>query len=420
MKSEIVSVGTELLLGNIINTNSAFLSSELAKLGINVYYHETVGDNRPRIMDTIGRALERSDLVITTGGLGPTSDDITKETIAEVTERQLVADETELEKIHSFFKSINREMTPNNIKQAYVPQGSIVVGNENGTAPGIILELDKGTIIMLPGPPAEMKPMFTEKIVPYLRSKSPGALVSVTLKFFGIGESALEHSLADLILNQSDPSIAPYAGKGEVRVRLTSRSAKGNGIPQSITNMIEIIESRIGQYIYSYHDQTIQQVTAKLLMESGKTLAVAESCTGGRISALLTSVPGISKSYKGAVVSYSNDMKEKLLGVKKQTLVNTGAVSGPTALQMAAGVRMACGSDIGLAVTGIAGPDGGSGEKPVGLVYIALSAEGYSEVWEHTFRGNREKISIYAAKNALNHLRLYITGQIESIDKTMY
>jgi len=417
MKSEVISVGTELLLGNIVNTNTAFLSNELAKLGIDVYYHVTVGDNRKRLGHVIKEAMERSDLIITTGGLGPTSDDLTKETIAEAAGRALLPDPLELQKLENYFKKSGRIMTPNNIKQAYLPEGSFVVPNDNGTAPGAILELEGVTIIMLPGPPNEMKPMFLNRIVPYLREKSNQALVSATLRFFGIGESSLEHALADLIESQTDPTIAPYAGEGEVRVRLTSRSNNSEDVPISIKDMIGRIEERLGQYIYSYNDRPLQEVTAKLLMESGKTLAVAESCSGGRLSALLTSVPGISKAYKGAVVSYSNDLKVGLLGVKTKTLAEEGAVSRDTALQMAEGVRRVCGADIGLAVTGIAGPDGGSDKKPVGLVYTAISANGYNEAKELRFSGNREKISTYASKNALNLLRLFLLQDIASIDK---
>lgn len=420
MKSEIISVGTELLLGNIVNTNCAFLSGELAKLGIDVYFHVTVGDNRRRLMEAVGEAMERSGLIITTGGLGPTSDDITKETIAEVTGRKLIPDEAELAKLKAIFARTNREMTPNNIKQAYVPEGSLVVGNDNGTAPGIILELNDTIIIMLPGPPIEMKPMFNEKIVPYLKEKSSTSLVSVTLKFFGIGESALEHQLSDMIESQSDPTIAPYAGDGEVSVRITSRAKSGEKVPGSIVRVTDEIEKGLGEYIYSYHNRSLQQVTAMLLMETGKTLAVAESCTGGKLSALITSVPGVSKSYMGGIVSYSNEVKQSLLGVSRETLTKTGAVSSETALQMADGVRRVCGADIGLSVTGIAGPEGGSDQKPVGLVHMALSAEDGTLTWERKFSGNRDKVQTFAAKNALNHLRLYLLNTVTSIDKSRY
>ncbi|MGI6698044.1 MAG: competence/damage-inducible protein A [Clostridiales bacterium] len=417
MKSEIISVGTELLLGNIINTNTAYLSEELAKLGIDVYFHVTVGDNRERLTDTLRTAMGRSDLVITTGGLGPTTDDITKETIAEVAGRKLVLHRDEFKKLEAFFNRSGRKMTPNNIKQAYLPEGCLVVANDNGTAPGAIVELNGTTIIMLPGPPIEMKPMFQEKIVPYLRERSKQALVSVNLRFFGIGESALEHALYDLIKGQTEPTIATYAGEGEVKVRLTARSDAGGEVPPSITDMIGKIKERLGRYIYSYNDRPLQQVTAELLLKSGKTLAVAESCTAGKLSALITSVPGISKAYMGAVVSYNNQMKQKFLGVCEQTLENSGAVSEEAALQMAEGVRRACDADIGLSVTGIAGPDGGTDQKPVGLVYIALSSEDHTEIRELKFNGNREKIRTYAAKNALNLLRLYLVGDIASIDK---
>lgn len=411
MKSEIISIGTELLLGNIVNTNSAFLSSELAGLGIDVYHHLTVGDNADRLESLIRDAIGRCDIIITTGGLGPTSDDITKETIAKAAGKKLVTDEVELEKLKGFFKKRNRRMTPNNIKQAYIPEGSIAVPNDNGTAPGIIMELEDTTIIMLPGPPGEMKPMFRKEIVPYLRKKSKQSLVSVNLKFFGIGESALEHELYDLVLNQTEPTIATYAGEGEVRVRLTSRAKNEGKLPPSMTELIEVIEERLGQYIYCRGDDTIQQVTGKMLINGGKTLSIAESCTGGRVSSLITSVPGISKVYRGTIVSYNNQIKEKLLGISEKTLKEYGAVSIHTALEMAKGVKRVCNADIGLSVTGIAGPDGGTNDKPVGLVFMALAADDFIKCWQHRFGGNREKISTYAAKNAINHLRLYLLGQ---------
>ena len=248
-------------------------------------------------------------------------------------------------------------MTPNNIKQAYVPEGSLVVGNDNGTAPGIILELNDTIIIMLPGPPIEMKPMFNEKIVPYLKEKSSTSLVSVTLKFFGIGESALEHQLSDMIESQSDPTIAPYAGDGEVSVRITSRAKSGEKVPGSIVRVTDEIEKRLGEYIYSYHNRSLQQVTAMLLMETGKTLAVARSCTGGKLSAS-NNLGARRFQVLWGIVSYSNEVKQSLLGVSRETLTKTGAVSSETALQMADGVRRVCGADIGLSVTGIAGPEG--------------------------------------------------------------
>jgi len=411
MKAEIITIGTEILLGNIVNTNSAFLSSQLAGLGIDVYYHVTVGDNPARLEEAVRNAFKRSDLIITTGGLGPTSDDITKEIITEAAGKRLVPDEAELKKLKNYFKKRNRKMTPNNIKQAYIPEGGRAVPNDNGTAPGIILELESKAIIMLPGPPAEMKPMFLNGIVPYLGKKSEQALVSVNMNFFGIGESTLEHELYDLIKNQSDPTIATYAGEGEVRVRLTGRVEKNGEIPDSIKEVKQVIEKRLEKYIYSCGSQTLQQVTGKALMDKGKTLSVAESCTGGRISSIITSVPGISSVFKGTIVSYSNDIKEGLLYVSQNTLREKGAVSRDTAREMAAGVKRVCRSDIGLAVTGIAGPDGGSEEKPVGLVYTALAADDCLMCWETRFAGNREKISTYAAKNAINHLRLYLLGQ---------
>jgi nicotinamide-nucleotide amidase len=419
MKSEIISIGTELLLGNTVNTNATFLSEELAKLGIDVYYHTVVGDNHSRLKETLLRAMHRSDLIIMTGGLGPTSDDITKEVAAEAAGRKLLLSQTELDRIRSYFGKTGRIMTDNNIKQAYVPEGATAVVNHNGTAPGIIMETKNTTIIMLPGPPSEMKAMFKNDIIPYLKRKSDTTLFSKTIKFFGIGESSLEDALKDLIDNQTDPTIAPYAGEGEVKLRITTRT---NGKQQSdaMAAIIDTIEKRVGKYIYAYDEQSLEQVVAQRLLESGLTVAVAESCTGGRISSLLTSVPGISKAFLGGVISYSNDVKKQILNVSQKTLEKYGAVSSQTALEMASGVKRACEADIGLSTTGIAGPTGDTPDKPVGLVYIALDCNEGQFVWERRFRGNREKIQSYTAKNALNYLRLYLIQKASGIDNISF
>lgn len=420
MKSEIITIGTELLLGNIINTNAAFLSEQLAELGIDVFYHTTVGDNYRRLKEAIQLSLERSDLVITTGGLGPTSDDITKDVVCDVTKRKPVLDRQVLEKINCFFKSIGRKMSPNNVKQAYIPEGGITVNNSNGTAPGIILETGKKIIIMLPGPPSELKPMFTEKIKPFLRKKSELKISSQTIKLIGIGESTVEHILKDIIENQTDPTIATYAGEGEVKIRLTTKSSTDIFQEESFKKIMSEIRKRLGEFIYSYQDLPLELVTARYLMASPCTLSVAESCTGGKISSLITSIPGISKSFKGSIISYSNEIKERVLRVKRETLENFGAVSRETAIQMARGVMEVCESDIGLAVTGIAGPTGGTAAKPVGLVFVSLCTEDSINCWEHRFYGDRKKIQTYAAKNALNHLRLFLVQNITGLDKIRF
>jgi nicotinamide-nucleotide amidase len=415
MKSEIISVGTELLLGNTVNTNATFLSEELAKLGVDVYYHTVVGDNHIRLKDVITQAMGRSDLIIMTGGLGPTSDDITKEVAAEAAGKKLLLDQTELDRIRRYFAKTGRGMTDNNIRQAYVPEGAMAVVNHNGTAPGIIMETDRATVIMLPGPPSELKAMFMNDIVPYLKNKSKTILYSKTIKFFGIGESALEDALKDLIDNQSDPTIAPYAGEGEVKLRITTRTSD-NQQSSAISAIVDIIKDRVGKYIYAYDEQSLEQVTAQNLLDSGLTVAVAESCTGGRISSMLTSVPGISKAFMGSVICYSNEVKKSVLGVSDVTLDRHGAVSSQTAIEMASGVRRVCNADIGLSTTGIAGPTGNTPLKPVGLVYIAIDCAQGSFVWERHFSGNREKVQNYAAKNALNYLRLYLVQGTFSID----
>ncbi len=414
MTSEIISIGTELLLGNTINTNTAFLSEQLAALGIDVYYHTTVGDNPKRLQDTLYQAVKRSELIITTGGLGPTADDITKEVICEAAGKRLVLHKPSLDRIDAFFKRIGKSMSPNNIKQAYIPEDGMAVYNHTGTAPGIIMELDNCTIIMLPGPPSEMETMFLKEIKPYLQEKSPYTIISRTIKFFGIGESALESKLRDIIDRQSDPTIATYAGEGEVKVRITTKTVSGQAKLSGLEQVTGVINDRVGEYIYAYDDLSLEHITAELLISSPYTLSLAESCTGGRVSSMLTSVPGVSKSFKGTIVSYSNDIKTNLLGVKKETLETYGAVSRETAIEMAEGARKMCNAHIGLSITGIAGPDGRTPDKPVGLVYIALCTAEGCECFEHRFAGDRTKIQIYAAKHAINYLRKFLVKHIRS------
>lgn len=410
MKAEILAVGTELLMGQIVNTNAQYLSSKLPDVGISVYYHSVVGDNPERLRESLELALKRCDVVITTGGLGPTQDDLTKETISEVCGRKLVLHQESLDAIKAFFKKIGREMTQNNEKQAYMPENCIILKNNNGTAPGCIIEQGEKVVVMLPGPPSEMKPMFDDFVFPYFRDRSSYTIESKFLRVFGIGESAMETKILDLIEGQTNPTIATYAKEGEVTIRVSARVEQGQDAEMLLRPVIEEIRKRTGDCLYSEEDHTLDQVAAELLSRHKLTLATAESCTGGLISQMLTNIPGISSVFMGGAVTYSNDAKEEYLGVKRETLLQHGAVSSQTAGEMAWGVRNRLNTDIGVAVTGIAGPDGGTPEKPVGLVYIGLSSEKGTFTKELRLLGNRKRIRTITALHVFDMIRRHVSG----------
>ncbi|WP_027627991.1 competence/damage-inducible protein A [Ruminiclostridium cellobioparum] len=418
MKAEILAVGTELLMGQIVNTNAQYLSSKLPDVGISVYYHSVVGDNPERLRESLELALKRCDVVITTGGLGPTQDDLTKETISEVCGRRLVLHQESLDAIKAFFKKIGREMTHNNEKQAYMPENCTILENNSGTAPGCIIEQGEKVIVMLPGPPSEMKPMFDDSVFPYFRERSSYTIESKFLRVFGIGESAMETKILDLIEGQTNPTIATYAKEGEVTIRVSARVEQGKDAEKLLGPVIEEIRKRTGDSLYSEEDRTLDQVAAELLFRHKLTLATAESCTGGLISQMLTNIPGISSVFMGGAVTYSNDAKEECLGVRRDTLLQYGAVSRQTAEEMAAGVRSRLKTDIGVAVTGIAGPDGGTPEKPVGLVYIGLSSEKGTVTKELRLLGNRKRIRTITALHVFDMIRRHVSGlEIDTGDK---
>ncbi|WP_432664995.1 competence/damage-inducible protein A [Wukongibacter baidiensis] len=405
MNCTILTVGTELLMGQIINTNTAFLSKELNDLGINVLYHLTVGDNPNRLEKMLEIALEVSDLVVTTGGLGPTQDDLTKETIAKSLGKELVLHEPTLEKIESFFSKLNKEMSVNNRKQALIPDGSIVLDNDNGTAPGFIAEADGKIVISLPGPPREMKGLFFDSVKPYLQSKSELKIESKILKFVGIGESSLETALEDIITDQTNPTIATYAGGGEISLRITASGKSHEEIDGLINPMIKEVESRLKKYIYSYDDESLEKVVADMLMDKSLTISLAESCTGGLLASKFTSISGISKTLDRGIVTYSNNAKVQELGIDENIIKNHGAVSEETAEAMAQGVRSIAGTNIGVSITGIAGPTGGTPEKPVGLVYIGIATDGDTVIKKLNLAGDRNKIRNYTTIYALNLIR---------------
>ena len=373
MKTAILSVGTEILFGQIVNTNTVYLSQQMNMLGFDVMYHYTVGDNPKRVEEMIDLAFQDCDLILTTGGLGPTQDDLTKEVACKALDDTLVMMDDVLEEITKYFKTLGREMTENNKKQAIMPSRATVFHNDAGTAPGFALEKGGKYIICMPGPPREMKRMFQKSVVPFLQSMIDGALYYRQIRFFGIGESMLETQLLDLIDNQTDPTLATYAKEGECSLRIASKRATEEEAEHAVDEMLEKVKERVGHYIYSCDDEELAQVVADRLMEQGLTLSSAESCTGGMFASTMTDIPGISQCFDRGLVTYSNQAKIEELGVSAGTLEKFGAVSEETALEMVEGLKRVSGSDVCISVTGIAGPGGGSEEKPVGLVYIGFS-----------------------------------------------
>ena len=410
MITEVLAVGTELLMGQIANTNAQYISNRLPLAGVGVYYHSVVGDNPKRLKDCLNIALDRADIVIMTGGLGPTQDDLTKETVSELMGRKLVLHEESLQELKDHFEKVNRFMTENNVKQAYLPEGCIVIKNNNGTAPGCIIESEGKVVIMLPGPPSEMKPMFEKTVMPYFWNKLDYKIDSRFLRIFGIGESAMEEKLIDLFKKQSNPTIAPYAKEGEVTLRVTARCGKKESGDELIIPVVNEIKNRLGDFVYSIEGKDMDIVVAELLMEKNISISLAESCTGGLIASRLTSIPGISQVFSRGIVSYSNEAKIENLGVNPETLAQYGAVSRQTAIEMAVGVRKLANSEIGLSVTGVAGPGGGTDEKPVGLVYVALADKNTVYCKELRLWGKRDRIRNSTALNAFDMIRRYVLG----------
>ena len=405
---EILSVGTEILLGDILNTNSRFLSVELAKLGISVLRHTTVGDNAERLSAALRTALDRSDIVIATGGLGPTQDDITRDVCCSVMGFELEYSPEIGEGIRKYFASKSIEMPESNLRQAYVPVGGTVFENHHGTAPGLGLKKGGKCVVILPGPPYEMAPMYKESVVPYLAEYSDGAIVSHTVRTMGIGESAMAEKVADLI-EGSNPTVAPYAKKGEALLRVTAKAETESKAEELCRPVIDEIISRLGGVVYGIDSENIEQRVVELLKENKMTIATAESCTAGYIPKRLTDIPGASEVFGCGIISYSNEIKQQLLGVKKETLDRFGAVSEQTAREMAAGVRRVSGADIGISVTGIAGPGSDGTDKPVGLCFIALDAEDMQACEKvETGKNDREYNRYVNASRALNLARIYI------------
>ncbi len=411
MIAEVICIGTEILLGDIVNTNSAFLARELAALGIDMYHQSVVGDNAQRLKESLILALKRADVVITTGGLGPTYDDLTKKTVADYFGIGMEMHEPSVKKIETLFERLGRTMTPNNLLQAQVPQGSTVFFNDTGFAPGIAVEQDGKTVIMMPGPPSEMRPMFMDRISLYLQRKTGGMIRSKTLYIFGMGESQVEDTLRELMLASINPTVAPYAKQGEVQVRVSAKAQSEQEAQALIDPVVAQVKRMLGDVVYGVDVGSLQNALVQTLTEKKLIAATAESCTGGLVSAAITDISGASAVFAGGVCTYTNALKTKLLGVSEDTLATVGAVSAETAQQMAKGVRTLTGADIGVGITGIAGPGGGSDEKPVGLVYVAVSSEAHSEVKKLMLsRGHKDERGIIRNAATLNALSMMLSA----------
>jgi len=411
--AEIICVGTELLMGQTLNTNAGYLARQLAELGIPSFRQTVVGDNVERLALQIRESAERSDLVIFTGGLGPTTDDLTMETAAAVAGLPLVLDETSHKSLMSYFDRLGRTMTENNMKQAILPKPSIIFQNTNGTAPGAMFDCPAPTavdpehaarLILLPGPPSEVVPMFTLSVRPLLEKLAPYTLRTAYVHLIGIGESAAETKIKDLIDVQVNPTIAPYAAEGECMFRVTQRidSEKDTDL---LTPVIDELKVRFGEHIYEIGGRSMKEVAYDLLLSQGKTVSFAESCTSGMVSSEFGDIPGASKVFSGSVVSYDNCIKTSVLGVSEDLLSKFGAVSEECAVSMAEGCRKLMKTDVAVSLTGVAGPDGGTDDKPVGLVFLAISDEAGTVVTKIMVRGNRMRVRRVATLQAFNLIR---------------
>ena len=407
MNAEIISVGTELLLGSSTNTDARDVSQALAELGINVYWHTVVGDNPARLTECLYRAKNRADLIVTTGGLGPTCDDLTKQTVARAFGRELLFDEAAWETIRAWFGEQRRDIPENNRSQAWLPEGSTVLPNSRGTAPGCMFETDGVLVAMLPGPPRECNAMLREQLVPRLEERSGQTIRSRMIRMFGVGESAMEEKLRDL-MDGANPTVAPYAKLGECLARVTAKAGSEAECAALIDPVAEEICRRMGDVVYGVDVESLEERVLQLLGETGKTIATAESCTGGMIAQRITAIPGASAFYKGGFNVYTEEAKTRLLGIKQSFIDEHGVVSAAVASKMARRARKILKSDIAVGVTGWAGPDG----DDVGLVYVALAAKGECFVRRLTLgkRPDRERIRTIAAHNAFDMVRRYLTG----------
>ena len=411
MNCELISVGTEILLGDILNSNAQYLSKELASLGVGVTHQCTVGDNRERLLSAIDLAFSRCDMIIFTGGLGPTPDDLTKEVCSEYFGKELFMDKEIALEIEQYFKDRNRRMPESNLKQALVPEDAKILYNSCGTAPGFIMEKDSKIMVILPGPPNEMTAMFESGVKPYLKEKSDAVILSHNVRTFGIGESAMSEEVRDL-LDMENPTVAPYAKSGEALLRVTAKAKNEAEAENLMKDTLEEIKKRLGTYIYGIDVNSTEEALSRILKEKQLTVSFAESCTGGLCGKRMTDLGGASQIFHCGVISYSNDIKEKVLSVKKEHIEKYGAVSSIVAAEMAEGARRLSSSSIGVGITGEAGPTSGDG-KPVGLIYVAVT-DGekllITELKGRTGGANcREYNRFYAASSAFNAVRIFLS-----------
>jgi nicotinamide-nucleotide amidase len=409
--AEIIAVGTDLLLGNIVNSDAKDISEALAALGINVYFHTVVGDNPQRLKCAVEIAKSRSDIIITTGGLGPTFDDLTKQTVAECFGKKLIYLEEEANRIKNYFKGLNNvKMTDNNLAQAYLPEGCTVLKNSCGTAPGCAFESEGKHVIMLPGPPRECGAMLHSGAVPYLRKLSDSEIVSHNISIFGMGESAVEDKLRPLMTSLDNPTLAPYAKTGEVSLRVTAKAKSREEADRMMLPVIEQVKEILGDYIYGVDVNSLEEAVLQLLLEKRQTLAAAESCTGGLFSKRITDIPGASQAFLGGVVSYSSDVKISVLGVSENLISKQGAVSDETARAMAKGVRELLKADLAVGITGVAGHGRDDKGNTVGTVFVALASAEKTFCRALRLGSDRDRIRVTAAHHAFDMLRRYLTG----------
>lgn len=410
--AELIAVGTELLLGNIANTDAQMLSQGLSALGINVYYHTVVGDNPDRLKAAVELAKTRADIIITTGGLGPTCDDLTKNVLAQCFGRQLVFHEPSARRIETYFQRLhpNRPMTDNNYQQAMLPEGCTVLDNDWGTAPGVAFEADGVRVIMLPGPPRECKAMFTYRVVPYLKDLADGVIVSRTLKLFGIGESSMEAQLRERMNAMTNPTLAPYAKEGECELRITAKAADEESAHALIDPVEADLKAHFGPLVYGVDIPSLEAAVFALLKEKSLTLGTAESCTGGLVAKRMTDLAGVSSVFRGGVVSYATEVKHTVLGVDQDLLDRYGAVSEPVARAMAEGARKVLGCDLAISTTGVAGPDPDERGNPVGLVFIGLATPDGTWVRKVNLSMGRQRIRHIAASHGFDLARRYLSG----------
>ena len=410
MKAEIVSIGSEILRGKIVDTNANFIAQKLTELSIDLNYISAVGDNQKMLLSLLKKALSRSDLIITTGGLGPTEDDITYPVIAKTLHLKLIKSPEVEKNLKRILHSIKIELSPSNLKQTYLPEGAKVIINKYGTAPAMILEKDNKIISSFPGVPYEMKKLIEENLIPYLKEKFPPSLIkkSKTLKITGLGESSVNELIRNYINEQTNFSFGIYANPEDIQIQITTQAPTEKEVDQLLQFSSNQLTKILGNYVYGNDQQRLEEVVGNLLKEKNIKVAVAESCTGGMLGEIITNIPGSSEYFQGGVISYNAKIKEELLKVPQEIIKKYGEVSEQVARLMAEGVRKCCYSDIGISITGISGPGGATEKKQVGLVYMALANGKKILIQKHQLFGNRQQIRLRASRRALNLLRMYL------------